>query len=90
MSWTECATSSPNPARLCLSGTVWYGQMDLVMQGLWKNPSSRKRTWTTVQKKGSRAGFRSKAKTKPTKIPKYGKLNVKIQVSDTKPAPGPG
>lgn len=39
---------------------------------------------------GSRAQFQSKAKTKHTKIPKYEKLNIKIQVPNMKPAPGPG
>ena len=39
---------------------------------------------------GSRAQFQSKAKTEHTEIPKYGKLNIKIQVPDMKPAPGPG
>lgn len=85
MSQTECATSSSNPARLCQSGTALCGQMDLVMQELWNSPSSRRKTWTTVEKKGKRG---AEAKPKHTKIPKYGKLNIKIQVPDVKPAPG--
>lgn len=92
MSQTECATSSSKPARLCRSRTAWYGQRDPVMQGLWKSPSLGRRTWTTVEKKGrwgTEHHFSPRQKPN-TKMPKYGKFNIKIQVPDTKPVPGPG
>lgn len=92
MSQTECATSSSNPARLCRSGTTWRGRMDRVMQGLWKSPSLRRRTWTTVEKKGRQGAEPNFRARQNPNIQKYLNMgnNIKIQVPDMKPASRPG
>lgn len=68
----------------------WYGWMDLEMQQLWKSPSSRRRTWTIAEEKGKRgadSSFRARQKLN-TKMSKYRKLNISIQVLDMKPVAG--
>jgi len=65
--------------------------MDMVTQGVWKSPSSRRRTQTTVNKKcrqGEEPNFRARQKLNIQKYLNMGN-NIKIQVPDMKHAPGP-